>query len=49
VVLKRGHNFLVRDLGSTNRTRLNGSIVAEAILKEGDQIAFGDVAVTFLA
>jgi ubiquitin-protein ligase len=48
VVLKLGDNFLTRDLGSTNRTRVNGSTISEAILREGDQITFGDVVATFL-
>jgi adenylate cyclase len=33
--------LVVRDLGSTNGTFVNGSRVAEAVLKSGDRLAIG--------
>lgn len=38
---------LVSDQQSSNGTRLNGVTVEEAVLKEGDRIAFGDVQAVF--
>ncbi len=34
--------YQIRDLGSTNGTLLNGQLITEAILEEGDKIAIGD-------
>lgn len=48
VVLKRGEIFLLKDLGSTNGTRVNGASVVEAVLKDGDKLVFGDVGAVFL-
>jgi diguanylate cyclase (GGDEF)-like protein len=35
-------SFRVRDLGSTNGTLVNGSVVSEAVLNDGDKILVGD-------
>ncbi len=48
VVKREGPIFLIRDLGSTSGTKVNGSPISESVLKEGDQIAFGDVRVQFV-
>ena len=39
--------FYVQDLGSRNGTRLNDVVIEEALLKDGDRVAFGDVAAFF--
>jgi pSer/pThr/pTyr-binding forkhead associated (FHA) protein len=36
----RGDGYAVLDLGSTNRTRVNGSVVAEQDLAHGDEVRF---------
>jgi hypothetical protein len=38
----------VQDLGSRNGTRLNGAEIEEAVLADGDRIAFGDIQAVFL-
>lgn len=38
---------LVRDLGSTNGTFVNGEPVTEAVLADGDEIHFGKIRCTF--
>jgi DNA-binding NtrC family response regulator len=42
-----GGRFMVRDLGSTNGTRLNGTDVREAFLKPGDVVELGRSRVRF--
>jgi hypothetical protein len=37
-----GQHWKLTDLGSTNGTKVNGKIVTEAILNEGDKIVIGD-------
>jgi diguanylate cyclase (GGDEF)-like protein len=37
-----GRIFRVRDLGSTNGTRVNGQLVVEAVLTDGDKVLIGD-------
>jgi pSer/pThr/pTyr-binding forkhead associated (FHA) protein len=36
----RGTGYVVLDLGSTNKTRVNGDVVAERDLAHGDEIRF---------
>ncbi len=38
----REGSYYIRDLGSTNGTKLNGVAIEESILKPGDQIAIGE-------
>ena len=45
----RPDGYYVQDLGSRNGTRLNGAEVEEAMLSDGDRIAFGDIQSVFLA
>lgn len=38
---RRGDDYVVQDLGSTNLTRVNGEPVAEQPLRDGDELRFG--------
>ncbi len=42
-----GQGYLLRDLGSTNGTRVNGNGAREIILRPGDHIRFGGVEARF--
>lgn len=44
---KRGERYILRDLDSTNGTRLNGAPIREARLKSGDRVAVGDTEMMF--
>jgi hypothetical protein len=46
-VERRGNQFFVVDLGSTNGTLVNGEVVMERELKNGDSITIGQNAVNF--
>lgn len=46
---RRGERFFVLDLGSTNLTRVNGEVVAEHELKDGDEIRFARACCVFRA
>lgn len=48
-VVKGPDGWLVRDLGSSNGTSVNGEKITERALKDGDTIRVGGVALTFLA
>ena len=37
---RRGDAYFVLDLGSTNYTRVNGEVVAERELRDGDEVRF---------
>ena len=37
----RGGGYVVLDLGSTNLTRVNGTVVTECVLSDGDEVRFG--------
>jgi pSer/pThr/pTyr-binding forkhead associated (FHA) protein len=38
---RRDGGYVVLDLGSTNLTRVNGEIVHERVLRDGDEVRFG--------
>lgn len=38
---RRGGNYFLLDLGSTNSTRVNGEVVHERALHHGDEVRFG--------
>jgi pSer/pThr/pTyr-binding forkhead associated (FHA) protein len=44
---RRGDSFFLLDLGSTNLTRVNGEVVVERELKDGDQIRFARACCVF--
>lgn len=44
---RRGERFFVLDLGSTNLTRVNGEVVAERELQDGDEIRFARACCVF--
>lgn len=46
-IWREGGRYLVEDLGSTNRTYLNGKVVERAELSDGDQISIGSNAIKF--
>lgn len=43
ILLNSGGVLMVRDLASTNGTRVNGQKIHQGILLPGDKIAFGDM------
>ena len=47
-VVRIDERFVVRDLKSTNGTRLNGKRISEAEIAAGDKICFGDLEAVFL-
>jgi len=46
---RRGERFFVMDLGSTNLTRVNGEVIAERELQDGDEIRFARACCIFRA
>jgi diguanylate cyclase (GGDEF)-like protein len=46
-IWREDDRYLIEDLGSTNRTHLNGKPVAHAELRDGDQISVGNNAIKF--
>jgi FHA domain len=47
VLLRTGASYSLKDLNSTNGTRVNGDFVTDAELKDGDTVRFGSVAAVF--
>lgn len=43
VLTRRDDGWYVQDLGSSNGTRVNGAPIEEALLLDGDRIAFGKI------
>jgi pSer/pThr/pTyr-binding forkhead associated (FHA) protein len=46
---RRGDAYFVQDLGSTNLTRVNGEVVAERALRDGDELRFARACCRFVA
>ena len=42
-----GDDYILKDLDSTNGTRLNGIAHSEGKLKDGDQVTFGNIEATY--
>ncbi len=47
-VWRDGNAFRIRDLGSTNRTRVNETVIEEAELRDGDHVVLGDIILKFI-
>jgi pSer/pThr/pTyr-binding forkhead associated (FHA) protein len=45
---RRGEQYVVVDLGSTNLTRVNGDVVGERALRHGDELRFARARCVFL-
>jgi len=48
-VRREGEEYLLRDLGATNPTRLNDEVVSEAVLSDGDHITIGETILKFIS
>jgi diguanylate cyclase (GGDEF)-like protein len=48
-IWREGEHFYIEDLGSTNKTYLNGQAVMRAELKDGDQIGIGNHSLKFFS
>jgi diguanylate cyclase (GGDEF)-like protein len=46
-IWRDGDRYMIEDLGSTNRTYLNGKPITRAELRDGDQISVGNNAIKF--
>jgi pSer/pThr/pTyr-binding forkhead associated (FHA) protein len=49
VVTRRGHDVVLWDDRSLNGVRVNGERVPQAVLRDGDAVALGDVQMRFVA
>jgi pSer/pThr/pTyr-binding forkhead associated (FHA) protein len=47
LLLRVGDSYWLKDLNSTNGTQINGVLVTDAELKDGDTIRFGSVVAVF--
>lgn len=43
----QGESYLLKDLGSTNGTFVNGEPITESLLRPGDEIRFGNVSAVY--
>src|SRR5688572_14187856 len=41
IIAKTGGQYIARDLGSSNGTLVNGSLITQRVLADGDEIQFG--------
>lgn len=48
-ISRRGNIWVIRDLGSTNGTRVNGKPIRESFLADGDILSIAETEVTFVA
>ena len=48
-IFRRGNIWMIRDLGSTNGTKVNGKSVRESFLSDGDLLAIAETEVSFVA
>ncbi len=48
-ISRRGNIWMIRDLGSTNGTQVNGKRVRESFLSDGDILAIAETEVAFIA
>ena len=48
ILARLGDSYRLKDLGSTNRTQINGVCITDAELNDGDKIRFGSVVAVFV-
>ena len=48
-IWRDGEDYRIADLGATNTTRINDEPVAEAVLRDGDQITLGESILKFIS
>ena len=48
-IWRDGDDYRIRDLGATNRTRLNDAAIDEAVLCDGDHVVVGESILTFIS
>ena len=48
-IWRDGDDYRIRDLGATNRTRLNDAAIEEAILADGDHVVVGESILKFIS
>ena len=48
-IFRRGSIWIIRDLGSTNGTKVNGKPIRESFLSDGDLLAIAETEVSFVA
>ena len=48
-IRRSGDTYVVRDLGSTNGTRVGTRVVQEAVLSDGDQVTIGETILKFIS
>jgi pSer/pThr/pTyr-binding forkhead associated (FHA) protein len=48
LLLRVRHSYWLKDLDSTNGTQINGVLITDAELKDGDKIRFGSVLAAFV-
>jgi len=46
-IVRTSEGYVVRDLGSTNLTRVNDQVVSERLLSDGDELRFARARCTF--
>lgn len=46
-IVLRADGYRLLDLGSTNKTLLNGTVIEDAVLRDGDRIKLGDTVLKF--
>jgi pSer/pThr/pTyr-binding forkhead associated (FHA) protein len=46
---RRGNGYVVLDLGSTNLTKVNGTVVSECVLRDGDEVQFARAKCRFVS
>lgn len=49
LIKRTGRSYVIRDLGSTNGTRVNDSLIDEAVLRDGDLIQVGRTILKFIS
>src|SRR5690606_653119 len=48
-IWREGDTYFIRDLGATNRTRVNDEVIEETVLVDGDHIVVGESILKFIS